>query len=153
MSFGRAELIPTVANGLRHMLRLIESLILLYVYSIRKLRHPQIMQCSSWTHLNYYTNLKHSTLWASSGLVGVSQKPAILLLFPSVALPPNFQCQGKSLEPTLQCRCTSSKFGKPSRLFWYHDAICTQEQRQSSIPHRKCTFIYFLGNASKQTNS
>lgn len=62
------QLPPTVANGLRHLLRLIKSLSLLYSCDIRRLQQPQTTQCSSRAHLNYDANLRHSALWANTGL-------------------------------------------------------------------------------------
>lgn len=112
-----------MANGLRHMLRLIKSLNLLYSCGTRKLQHLQITQYSCWARLNYDTNLRHSTLWASSGLLGCYRN----LLYYSVSHLlhcHHTQCQGKSLEPSLQNRCTSSKFLRPPRRLastsWCH---------------------------------
>jgi len=98
------------------MLRLIKSLILLYSCSIRKLQHLKITQCSCWVYLNYDTNLRHSTLWASSGLSGCHRNLRYYSFSHLLHCHHTSIVPGKSLEPSLQNSCTSSKFLKPLRL-------------------------------------
>lgn len=49
--------------------------------------------------------------------VGVSQKPAILLLFPSVALPPNFQCRGRAQSPLCSVDAQAASLENPQDCF------------------------------------